>query len=615
MCGIAGTVNFHASLDKVKEKMGHRGPDDAGIYTNGVVQLFHLRLAILDIAGGAQPMTYKDKFTIVFNGEIYNHLEVRKTLQLTCISNSDTETILAAFEKLGEKCLDYFDGMFAFCIYDKEEQSLFIARDRAGKKPIYYYHHNEQFVFASELNLLRALLPLEINYDAIPLYLKFGSCWIGQTPYTQVKELLPGSYAKIKINNSSFLITKWWEVGNYFNIENKIINEHTALEKTEHFLYQAVERRIESSDLEVGAFLSGGIDSGLVTAMAAKIKKGIKTFTISFDGSFDEAPLAKLVADKYQTKHTEIHISMSDLKNDIEGILTKYGEPFYDSSAIPSWYVSKAAKEHVTVILTGDGADELFGGYRRYIPFAQFNFFRTSPFIKTLSKGLSSALPQAHNKKSIYNYFYRLLFLTSKTGMDLYAASGSDIFEGYESSFLFSHEESRQALKEKEQWIVDNNNSGLQQIMELDFDITLSCDFLVKMDIATMAHSLEARSPFLSKELLEFAPTLADNLKIRGKQTKYLLRKMAEKYLPSELINQPKRGFEVPLKDWVNRDLSEMIKDYLQSSDALYNKFISPAYVISLIDNKVNISQEKRAKQMYTLFALEVWYRKCYKLS
>lgn len=612
MCGIAGSVNFPISIEKVNEKMGHRGPDASGSFRDYSVQLFHVRLAILDIAGGIQPMTSLNRFTIIFNGEIYNHLEVRKKLDLQCQSNSDTETILAAYNKIGSACLDYFDGMFAFCIYDKLDQTLFLARDRAGKKPFYYFQDHESFVFTSELNLLRSLLPLEINNRNIPLYLKFGSCWIGQTPYTNVTELLPGSFARLDISTLNLNVTKWWDTSKFFDIKEKIYDEKLALAKTEQLLYQAIERRVESSDLEVGSFLSGGIDSGLITSIAAQMKPDLRTFTISFDGAFNEAPLAKLVADKYHTKHTEIHISLSDLKNNIEKIIAQYGEPFYDSSAIPSWYVSKAAREYLTVILNGDGADELFGGYRRYVPFSKYNFFKTPSIIRELSKGIISILPPAHDKKSFYNYLYRLIFLASKTGMDVYAASGSDIFEGFEQEFLFSTEECYGPLKEKERWLNENLNSGLQQVMQLDFDVTLSCDFLVKMDIATMAHSLEGRSPFLSKELLEFAPTLSDDLKVRGKQTKYLLRRLAEKYLPPELINQPKRGFEVPLKQWVNNDLKEIIFDYLSSSNSYSSTFIAPSYIKKLIEKTIDISEEKRAKQLYTLFALEVWHKNCY---
>jgi asparagine synthase (glutamine-hydrolysing) len=611
MCGIAGAVNFNLPIETAIEKMGHRGPDGNGSFVNENVSLIHLRLAILDIAGGIQPMSLRDRYVIVFNGEIYNHLEVRKHLDLSCQTNSDTETILAAYEKCGEKCLDYFDGMFAFCIYDTIEQSLFLARDRAGKKPLYFYEDGKSFVFASELNLLRACLDVAVNEEALALYLRFGSLWPGQTPYLKVKELEAASYLRLNARTLSFTAHKWWHISDHYQESKYSLSE--ALEQVDHLLQRSVERRLESSDLEVGSFLSGGIDSGLVTAMAALKKNKLKTFTVSFDGAFNEAPLARLVAEKYGTEHNEINISLDGLKNDIENILAQYGEPFFDSSAIPSWYVSKAAKEYVTVILNGDGADELFAGYRRHLLFSKFNFFQSPKLVKLLAGTLDGVLPEADNKKSAFNYFRRMLFLASrKDAANTFAAAGSDIFEGYENRILIDADRYTLPMKQINAWVSGNNHSGLKQLMHFDFNITLFSDFLVKMDIATMAHSLEGRSPFLGKELLEFAPGLADTLKIKGKQTKYLLRQLAENYLPNEIIHQPKRGFEVPLKHWVNNDLKDIIHDYLLSPDAFYPHLIEASFIKKLLDKKISMSEEKRAKALYTIFALEVWYKKCF---
>ncbi len=612
MCGIAGGVNFSMNAESVIAKMGHRGPDGNGIFNHSNVTLIHLRLAILDLVGGVQPMFLENRYVIIFNGEIYNHLDVRKQLQLTCKTNSDTETILLAYEKVGSKCLNYFDGMFALCIYDSEDQTLFFARDRAGKKPLYWYNDGEKFVFASELNFLRSLLPLQINTDAIPFYLRLGAGWKGQTPYLNVQELEPGTWLLLQVNTLTSRKETWWQIGNYYSRVNNQITEAEALEKTEGFFKRAIETRLESSDLEVGSFLSGGIDSGLVTSVAAQMRSGLRTFTICFDGAFNEAPLARLVAEKYNTRHTEINISLSGLKDDIEKIISQFGEPFYDSSAIPSWYVSRAARQHLTVILNGDGADELFAGYRRHALFAKYNFFKTPGAVRSLAAMAGSILPPGHDKKSVYNYLYRLLFLSSRKSADVFVASGSDIFEGYESNFMMAQDSYRKEMDILDRWIADNKGTGLQQLLELDFTITLPCDFLVKMDIATMAHSLEGRSPFLAKDLLEYIPALPDNLKIRGNTTKYLLRKIAEKYLPEALWNQPKRGFEVPLKNWVNNDLKDIIFDYLGNPNAYYKGFVSKDYVHRLLENQVRISEEKRAKQLYTLFCLEVWYHKNY---
>jgi len=331
---------------------------------------------------------------------------------------------------------------------------------------------------------------------------------------------------------------------------------------------------------------------------------------VSFAGEYDEAPLAKLVADKYQTSHTEIKISFHHLKNDVEKIIANYGEPFFDSSAIPSYYVSAAARKHLTVILNGDGADELFGGYRRYVPFAQYDFFKGGNLVKNTARLAKKILPLSDNKKSKYNYLYRLAALASKNNLEIYLSAGVDIFEDYEQYILNPPANYLQPTQEDFTRLAEAGMSGLKKIMNIDFDTNLFSDLLVKMDIATMANSLEGRSPFLCKELLEYIPTINDQFKIKGSTTKYLLRQLAKKYLPAELINQPKRGFEIPLKNWVNHELKEIIQDYVGSNNALNSEFVNAGFIQSLLNNSAKIAGEKRAKILWTLFSMEVWYKK-----
>jgi len=375
MCGIAGSINFKLSYRNIDQNMFHRGPDEQAGFMIDNIDLYHLRLSILDIGGGRQPMHLNGRFTIIFNGEIYNHADIRTMLNLKGNTASDTETILLLYQKYGTDLLKYLEGMFAFAIYDNQEKKIFIGRDRAGKKPVYYYNDREKIVFASELNCLKGLLPLQIETNHFYHYLRVGSFYGSLTPYKNVEELNAGHF--LLIDCTTLQITKkcWWSINNFYLQTHKDRFEE-SMEKVDSYLNSAVKRRVESSDLEVGSFLSGGIDSGLTTAIASQYKNNMKTFTVSFDGEYDEAPLAKLVADKYQTNHTEIKISFDHLKNDLEKICCNYGEPFFDSSAIPSYYVSAAAKKHLTVILNGDGADELFGGYRRYVPFAKYDFFK-----------------------------------------------------------------------------------------------------------------------------------------------------------------------------------------------------------------------------------------------
>ncbi len=590
--------------------MGHRGPDEQQGYRYNNVEFLHLRLAILDISGGKQPMHYGNKYTIIFNGEIYNHQELRSRFNLQGTTSSDTETLLLLYEKFETGFLNYLDGMFAFAIHDKEKDQLFLARDRAGKKPLYYYSDQSKFVFASELNGLKSMLPLEMEYNNFYHYLRLGSFYRRFTPYKNVNELPGGSFLIIDCRSLSVSEARWWNIIDFYSRTNNDPLD-SVLKKTDGFLHQAVKRRIESSDLEVGCFLSGGIDSGIVTSIASEYNSKLKTFTVSFEGEYDEAPLAKLVAEKYATQHTEISISFASLKNDVEKILSNYGEPFFDSSAIPSYYVSKEAKKYVTVVLNGDGADELFGGYRRYVPFARYDFFKNNYPVKKSAAFIKELMKASDNKRSLHNYLYRLASLASKSSIGIYLSAGVDIFEDFEKHILTDFDYMK-PIREDFDKIADSNLSGLKKIMNLDFDTNLFCDLLVKMDIATMANSQEGRSPFLSKELLEYIPSVKDAYKIKGKTTKFMLRQLAKKYLPAQLIDQPKRGFEIPLKKWVDGKLNEIISDYLLSGNLFYSNFVDEKFIRNLMSKKIRIASEKRAKILWTLLSMEIWYKKVY---
>ena len=611
MCGIAGSVNLDFSYENIIKTMGHRGPDEHNSYQYNNVNFFHLRLSILDITCGKQPMHLNEKYTIIFNGEIYNYAELRKQLDLTGSTSSDTETLLLLYDRFGTEFLQYLDGMFVFVIHDKIKNQLFIARDRSGEKPFYYYFDHKKLVFASELNCLKTMTSLGIEEANFYQYLRLGSFYRQFTPYKNVTELRAGSFLIVDCNLLSINETRWWNINDYYQKENQDSLEE-SLQKVDDFLHCSIQRRLESSDIEVGSFLSGGIDSGLVTAIASEYNHRLKTFTVSFDGEYDEAPLAKLVAEKYKTQHTEIKISFQNLKNDLEKILSNYGEPFFDSSAIPSYYVSREAKKHVTVILNGDGADELFGGYRRYVPFSHYDFFKKNFLVKKGASFVKQTLPPSNNKKSLYNYLYRLASLASNSDLEIYLSAGVDIFEDYQQYIIDPGFDYLEEVRKDFDKIANSNLSGLKKIMNLDFDTNLFDDLLVKIDIATMANSQEGRSAFLSKELLEYIPSLPDNYKIKRKTTKFLLRQLAVKYLPETLINQPKRGFEIPLKKWVDNELKEPVFDYLSSDNNFYKNFVHQNFVHDLLNKKIKISDEKRAKILWTLLSLEVWHKKVY---
>jgi len=610
MCGILGGINIDKNLLKnTLNYLRHRGPDDSGTFFINNIALLHTRLSIQDLTKGKQPFT-RSQYVIVYNGEIYNHKKLREKYSLECFTNSDTETLLALYEALGIDFLNELDGMFAFAIYDKKKSTLLLARDRAGKKPLYYFCHNKKFGFCSELNAISKLENFSLDYKNLHQFLRYG--FIGNTtPYKEIFELEPGSYMEVNINTLEIRTRKWWSIISFYQKKAEL-DIMSASEHLEELLDESVKTRLLSSDLEVGTFLSGGIDSGLITAFARKHVDKLKTFTIALEGDYDESHLAKSVSEKYETDHKIINISYGNLKNDLEKILAGYGEPFGDSSAIPSYYISKEAKKYITVVLNGDGADELFGGYRRYVPFRYYDYFKSSNLVKNISKTIIHVLPFPGKKQSLYNYFYRLIFLSKYPPLQAYLASTLDSFEGFENELITDESfdlfyELRKAIE-----ILNASNlSGLQKIMILDFDFMLPIDLLVKMDIATMLNSLEGRSPFLGRDIMEFAPGLSDNFKIKGNQTKYLLRFMARKYLPKLITVQPKRGFEVPLRRWVEYDLRDLIDDYL-SDCKISTTLIKKSFIKKLIYNKVPVPSEKRVKMIWYILALEIWYRKCF---
>lgn len=606
MCGIAGAINYKTvDLNKIKKALIHRGPDEQGIYYHRNIALIHTRLAIQDIVGGHQPMHY-GPYSIVFNGEIYNHLELRTVLEGPFKTRCDTETLLRLYARYGEKCLDMIDGMFAFAVLDKEKNEIFLARDRAGKKPLYIYRDKGSCLFASELGAIRAAVPLEVDEGHICHYLRLSFFYKSTTPYRNVSELEAGSLARIDLDTLEMQSRKWWSIFDFYSRPLSVSFED-SVSQTEALLDLAVKRRLESSDLEVGTFLSGGIDSSLVTALASRHTRKLRTFTVSFEGGYDEAPLARLVARRHGTDHTEIGISFDNLREDLETILLSYGEPFADSSAVPSYYVSKEAKKHLTVILNGDGGDELFAGYRRYVPFAKLDFFNLHPFLSFCAKKVAEVMPVPHDKQSLYNYLYRLIDLASKRHEARYLSATTDILESMED-VIIADSNYLASLQDDFERINSFGLSGLRKIMNMDFDTLLAGDLLVKMDIATMAHSLEARSPFLAKELLEYAPRLPDCYKVRGKTPKYLLRALARRFLPKELVFQPKRGFEVPLKKWIEYDLKELVFDYLDGP-CYCRKFLKKDFVSQLLYKNLRIGDEKRAKILWTLLSLEVWHK------
>ncbi len=599
MCGIAGLVNYNSDYVKgIQQSLFHRGPDAQTSYKFKNIHLIHTRLSIQDLEHGSQPFVIGNH-VIIFNGEIYNHLELRsKVTHYQFKTKSDTETLLALYMEHGASALQWCDGMFAFVILDKSNNRLVLARDRVGKKPLYLFNKNNQIFFASELNALLHSLPhLSVNEDAIYAYLRTGFFNKQTTPYCDVECVLPGYIYEIDLRSLTVERNKYFEILDYYK-KPKLPSDDNVSDTLDSILHRSIKDRLVSSDLEVGAFLSGGIDSSLIVAIASQYVNQLKTFSVKFEGSYDESPLARQTAQRYKTDHYEIPLKM-DLANDVEGILARYGEPFMDSSAVPSFYVSREAKKHVSVALNGDGADELFAGYRRYVPIANnwINFARYFTYV-------TKKLPYPKNKFNKYNYLYRLLNISCKRNLDFYLAATTDLFE---DSYAFH---SNSILDELSAFIESVNQediSSLSKMLVLDSNLILPSDLLKKMDIATMSHSLEGRSPFLSKYFLEWVPRLQDSDKINGLQTKYILRQLSKRYLDKNITSQPKRGFEVPLTRWVNHDLKANIFDKL-GANSYAQSYVNPRFIKKLLENKIDIAPEKRAKVLWDLYALEVWH-------
>ena len=602
MCGIAGSSNLIVDVETALKGLSHRGPDDLQHVEIDAVQLIHARLAVIDAEGGAQPMC-RGALTACYNGEIYNHLELRKQFNLACTSGSDTETILCLYERLGTECFAHLDGMFALALYDGQSQQLTLVRDRAGEKPLYIYQQGQAMVFASELNVLASLVSLDKDDASVNHYLSTGFQYQQQTPYKNVNELRPGHYLTVSAEGKVSEQKSWFELDVTASATNKP-SQSDALRQLDDLLDTAVKNRLLSSDLEVGCFLSGGIDSGLVTAMASRHVDQLKTFTVTFDGQFNEAPLASKVAERYQTDHRELNISFSDLAQDIENILGAFGEPICDDSVIPAWYVSKAAKEHVTVVLTGDGADELFGGYRRYVPYAHLDLFNEKNALVHKVIGSLAKLPPPSNKMSRYNYIYRLAEMLSLSGLERFLAAMVNV-----STTGLLHKEFAPELVEGFKSLAKTPATSLSKVMAMDFNSLLPGSVLPKMDIASMAHALETRTPFFSSEIIQLASALPDNLIIRGNTTKYLLRELAKHHLPEELVNAPKRGFETPLVEWIDGTLKEPIFDRL-GGNTYVSQFYEPGTIPRLLAGESSLSRLQRARTIWMLYATEIWAAK-----
>ncbi|GLI54207.1 asparagine synthase (glutamine-hydrolyzing) [Thermodesulfovibrio yellowstonii] len=640
MCGILGVFknNYIDSLDVVMtmlDKIKHRGPDHQGIVffntknknyntlkvldrnikinkNNFDLALGHVRLSIIDLSQmGNQPMQSIDgKTWIVYNGEIFNYIELRELLEkrgYKFISNSDTEVIINSYKEFGQNCVENFRGFFVFCIYDMERNLLFLARDRLGKKPLKYYWDREIFCFTSEIKSLLDLpwISKSINFEAIDQFLSLRYILPPNTIIKQIKKLPAGCTLSLSLNDpiKEPIINKYWTPK--FQPKTEILYDE-ALIKSEQLLTESINIRLRA-DVPVGFFISGGLDSSLLLSLIKNNKHTIKTFTVGFtESNYDERYFANLLVKKFKTDHTEIIMDF-DLKNEIEKIVWHYDEPFGDPSAIPSYYLCKAASEHLKVMISGDGGDELFAGYKRYYIHSRNNMIlnKISNY-SNIFKCLSQKMPFNWNKKAGWGKILRI-----------FESLSGDLIHTYPLRFAGFSPRMRMNLYDNPDFLIRDsiwNNDilkilkdteakeSMEKLMALDQITFLPEYILVKTDLASMSNSLEIRNPYLDHYFVDWINCLPLHFKKRKK----LLRDIAKNKLPIEILSRKKAGFNPPIGRWLRVELRNYLDNYIFDNKTILNLFNKKALneIINLhLSHNTNLGEP-----IWLLLVLSIWF-------
>ena len=625
MCGICGKINLderqpvEAGLIRAMcDAIRHRGPDDDGYFLHNHVGMGMRRLSIIDLNTGKQPIFNEDKtIAIVFNGEIYNFQQLRETLIARghrFQTKSDTEVIVHLYEEKGEACVDDLRGMFGFAIYDMRSKKLLLARDRFGIKPMYYSLTGRSFVFGSELKSL--LQDIEINrefdFNSLNCYFSFMNTIAPGSIFKSVKKLKPGHVLVFKNGN--------YEIHPYWHFDLKESDPRRSESDIEHELIERLKEAVKIrliSDVSLGAFLSGGIDSSSIVALMSEVsEKPVKTFSIGFkDKDYNELEYARMIAKLYSTDHHE-YIVEPDATRLIDELVWYLDEPFADPSAIPTYFVSKIARENVTVVLTGDGGDEMFGGYPHYQAEALLEDLSRIPgFIRNnVLKKIAENVPTLPIAKFNYQkqrllrnlerigispqerFFSRHQVFTPEAKRELYSASLLNQLNGTFDieSGIMTHLH------------LDDTLSSLDQLLYLDTHIYLPNDMLMKVDRMSMATSLEARVPFLDHKFAEFVATIPAHLKVRGRETKYILKKAMSRYLPHEILYRKKKGFDMPLDVWFRNGLDTMASEILLDRRSL-NRGLLRKEAIEKIITTHHRKEKDLSFQIWTLIVFEKW--------
>jgi asparagine synthase (glutamine-hydrolysing) len=638
MCGIAGLIDINRGNKKgvghicelMTDKLFHRGPDASGVWVNNElgVSLGHRRLSIIDISNlGEQPMkSHSKRFTIVYNGEIYNHIELRNIIEKDGVKfsgTSDTEILLASIEKWGvKKAISKFTGMFAFVVWDSIDRKLYLARDRIGEKPLYYGWINNVFVFASELKAFKVHPQWEGNIDrgVLALYLKYLYVPSPFSIYEGIQKLLPGTLITIeydKLDKKIIKTQKYWTLNE--QKEEKIISNREYIGKLDSLLKKTIANQLVS-DVPIGAFLSGGIDSSLIVSIMQSVSnEKVKTFTIGFqETAHNEAEYAKSIANYLKTDHTELYLTPDSLISVIPIIPNLYDEPFADSSQIPTYLLAKLAKKSVTVCLSGDGGDELFAGYNRY--FIGDRFWKYSSYFPLELRRKFSSLIKNTTNNSQTNSLIKTLglenfnsFTIDKRMKFANYIDSSNIDLLYDK--MITHwSNSINIVKETESpkpsYFLDEprnkKRNFIDRAMQIDIISFLPDDILVKVDRATMGVSLESRAPFLNHEIVEFSQSIPITTKYFKGKPKWVLRQLLDSYLPKYLTERPKRGFTVPIADWLRGPLRPWAESYLNEKRLLYEGFFDSTTILKMWSEHLSKTRNWQ-HQLWAIIMFQVW--------
>lgn len=623
MCGIAGFCTLDNSplnpesstwLRTMTDLLAHRGPDGQGAWLEGSVALGHRRLSIIDLSSGAQPMSdSRNRVTVVFNGEIYNFAEIRSELEAKGCqfrTRSDTEVILHGWLVWGTACLERFDGMFAFALWDAQERTLFCARDRFGKKPFCYTLQNNYFAFASELTALASLPPLSLSVAPHTLmrYLAYEYVPTPESMYSQVRRLPPAHFLLLK--DGKLQIERYWDMPTPRPAQ---ASEEELAAELRRLLTQAVRRRMVS-DVPLGVFLSGGIDSSIVAGLMASLSPKVKTFSIGFtEASYDESRYARLVAKYYGTDHHERILSADECADILPSVITRLDEPMADASVAPTYLLSGVTREKVTVALGGDGADELLAGYEHYIGFKIAEWYNALPAlvrkgcIEPLARHLPASAGYINPRLAVATFLQgahapawqrvqtMLTAFTPEMQQELWQRPDADFLRP-ERLFAPTHAQYTHWKEAK----------PLERAFHVYARQFLLDDILVKVDRCSMMHSLEVRAPFLDKDVAQFVASLPVELRLNGFKRKYLLKKACADLLPQEILKRNKRGFQIPVAAWLRGKLRPLVEELLGEGHLRAQGLFDPAVVRGLVDSHMSGQADLR-KPLWTLLVLQLW--------